>query len=375
MSFWKWLFGKGQTQNRGVEVPPEFPLTPASENPWGVDVVDVTPHTLTTVSVTRDRKQAENAVSFRRTEDGLEFQGREPESDRKVEVHLEYPCASTLFDGPVHLPQQMEEKWALFYFQARLILVSSWLREVRLVAETEVDGDRLIVGSTRGNIVGEPEEYTGALLDFVIRSHALAEVWPVLAPPEMMEEPEQLARWCFHCFGSRAHLACGSPPNFVAPSLLFRTYSPLHTACARGELEDMSRLVAEGVDPNVLGADQFPPLQWTLSHPDTSVTEHLLQLGADVEGADPDGYTALMGCVTSRNPRYLEVLLAAGACPNAVTSDGFTALHIAAERGLVSAVRRLLEAGADPGKVARGYTALELAELRGETEVVELLRG
>ena len=38
MSFWKWLFGKGQTQNRGVEVPPEFPLTPASENPWGVDV-------------------------------------------------------------------------------------------------------------------------------------------------------------------------------------------------------------------------------------------------------------------------------------------------------------------------------------------------
>jgi hypothetical protein len=268
----------------------------------------------------------------------------------------------------------MEEKWALFYLGQTLLVVSSWLREVVLVIETQKKDETLHLISARGSFVGESPEKTTALLDFVVRSHALAEVWPLPGPTELEQDPHRLAQWCFGLFGSRVHLACFRQPNYLVPSRPFRTHSPIHTACARGDIEAIKAAVEGGLDPDILGGDQLPPLQWALLNGDVEVVRCLLELGANANMASPDGYTGLMGAAAKANEPVVRLLLQHGADANATTTEGFTALHLACERGFVEIVQSLLDAGADPSVRAQGYTPLALAELREESGVVELLK-
>lgn len=372
LSFWAKLFGFAKS--RAAKTDP-YPRTPADANPWGVDVVDVTPHTLTAISLTREKRQAENAISFPPTEDGLGFLGQEPASTQSISLELAYPCALTLPDGPVYLPQYMEEKWALFYREHKLLVVSSWLREVVLVVETQKKDETLHLLSARGSFCGESPENTTALLDFVIRSHALAEIWPLLCPTELEQDPDRLAQWCFGLFGSRVHLACFRQPKYLPPSRPIRTHSPIHTASARGDIETIKASVEGGLDPNILGGDELPPLQWALLNENIEVVRCLLDLGADPNMASPDGYTGLMGAAAKANEPVVRLLLLHGANAIATTTDGFTALHSACERGFVEIVQALLDAGADPSVEAQGYTPLALAELREESEVVALLKS
>lgn len=338
-----------------------------------MDLVDVSPFTLTAYSFTREKSHAENAMSFPPTEDGRVFAGIEPDRPTPVELRLTYPCPAALPDGPLHLPQHMEEKWALFLYDHQLVVVSSWTREVRLVAEARQHQEELSVGPARGSFIGEDADKTRVLLDFAIRSHALAEICPLLSPRELADRPHDLAQWCFGLFGSRVHLACFEEPRQLEPERLLRTYSPLHIASARGDLETMKKLVTEGMSPDILGADQMPPVHWALTNGDPEVLKCLLDLGADVEGATPDGNTVLMGAAAHGHLEFVEMLLERGANPNSRDGQGFVALHMAAERGRLEVVRRLLQAGADVSFEALGHTPLSLARLQGEDEVAKLL--
>jgi len=69
------------------------------------------------------------------------------------------------------------------------------------------------------------------------------------------------------------------------------------------------------------------------------------------------------------------LLLEAGAAVNAATPEGDTALMAAAFRGHTELVRLLVEKGADSARRNReGLTALEIAERRGFSETVVVLR-
>ena len=79
------------------------------------------------------------------------------------------------------------------------------------------------------------------------------------------------------------------------------------------------------------------------------------------------------------NLEMMEQLLAAGAKVEQQHSLGTTALHYAALGGQLETVAFLLDAGADPGRIGKkfdfsGHTPRQLAEGRGHTEVVNLLR-
>jgi ankyrin repeat protein len=102
----------------------------------------------------------------------------------------------------------------------------------------------------------------------------------------------------------------------------------------------------------------------------------LLQQGADVNGAQGDGMSALHWAADRGDAELTAMLVYAGANPGAVTRIGqYTPLHLAARSGNVDAVRALLTAGAavDARTSTTGVTPLHLAATAGSTPVVTAL--
>ncbi len=112
-----------------------------------------------------------------------------------------------------------------------------------------------------------------------------------------------------------------------------------------------------------------------------------LAAGADANGRDGKGWTALMYAVDRGYTLLARPLLEAGADPNLRAPDGATALFIAAVHGHTEIVVALMEAGADPsiagpgGKTASDVGRLKYSDGEGARErgadpaVAALLRG
>lgn len=96
------------------------------------------------------------------------------------------------------------------------------------------------------------------------------------------------------------------------------------------------------------------------------IMEALLEHGADVNGADDEGRTALHYAVWRLEKETVSRLLESGADVNAVDNIGQTALHWAASYGHSEIVMTLLSNGADVNaRDNRGKTALINAASEG----------
>ena len=128
----------------------------------------------------------------------------------------------------------------------------------------------------------------------------------------------------------------------------------LHAAASRGRTDIVKLLIANGLDVNAKNANESTPLHQVGHFGHTEVTKLLIEKGADV---------------------------------NAKTKLGLTTLHEAALRGHKELALLLIEKGADlnmkteadvsltPSHRSKGgYTPLDVAVLKNEQEIVDLLR-
>ncbi|XP_031132698.1 cyclin-dependent kinase 4 inhibitor B [Sander lucioperca] len=108
----------------------------------------------------------------------------------------------------------------------------------------------------------------------------------------------------------------------------------------------------------------------------TADVEYLLRAGAEVNGVNCFGRTALQVMMMGSTP-VAQLLLKHGADPNvADTSTGTTPLHDAARTGFVDTVRLLVKFQADPQtRDNTNNRAIDLARENGHRDVIDFLQS
>lgn len=335
MSFFKKLFGNGSKES-APEKPTEgaLPWIEATQNKWGIRLLDLRPITQKMTATSSDPRMAANAVSYN-NEDGISFAGIEPADTTVIDAHISVPIDQVLAPGVLFIPQTMEHKWAIYYHDDTLIFIRSWQRQVFVTAKAIVENDQLVVKSIRGKFIGdEAPSVTRSLLKYILISYAIGENVPAPLPDELATSTKEAGLWAFSMYGNRAQVGtfdAGIDPIATIP---LRSHSMLHIAVARGDIAQIKEQFQKGVGLNLLAADGLAPLHWSIASGKVEAMETLLELGADPNVRSIEGATPLMNAAQSNKLPHLNLLLASPADINAADNRGFTALHRAAEKGL-----------------------------------------
>ena len=151
--------------------------------------------------------------------------------------------------------------------------------------------------------------------------------------------------------------------------------STIHLAARSGDLEQVQRLVLDGVNVNEKAVRDETPLMVAALAGQGEIVNYLLQRGADINARNNSGMTALHAAAHAGHADIVELLIAKGARVNdADNSFGVTALHLASEENHLDTVRVLLKHDADLEAVeVNGFDAISRAGFREYWDVVNLL--
>jgi ankyrin repeat protein len=134
-------------------------------------------------------------------------------------------------------------------------------------------------------------------------------------------------------------------------------------------------MLAAGANVNGAQGDGATALHWAAHWDDLVTVDLLIRAGAAVNSADRHGVTPLWLACLNGSAAMVGRLLAAGADANAAHSSGETALMTAARTGNADVVKLLLAGGArvNAAERLRGQTALMWAVAQRHADVVRLL--
>ena len=150
----------------------------------------------------------------------------------------------------------------------------------------------------------------------------------------------------------------------------------LSVAAMNHDIVAVGTLIKAGADVNGAQGDGTTALHWAATHNDLAMTEMLLAAGADVRAKTRLGeMTPLFMAAKNGNADIIRALLKAGADAKAASTLGTTALMLAAGSGSKEAVEVLIKAGApvNAKDVNQGQTALMFAAAQGRAEVIRVL--
>lgn len=176
----------------------------ASDNPWGVRILDCRPVSMAWTSTTKAPDIAASFVKLR-TADGRAHLKAEP-LPVKVSGELTMPEINMPPEGCFSLARQMEEKWDLFHFDHRLFVSRSWTGVLGYTASLHSDGTALHVSDIRSS---QPFENQHLLreLHFILNAHGLRQIMPHplpahLSPEDSIDSKEQIALHTFSWYGA-----------------------------------------------------------------------------------------------------------------------------------------------------------------------------
>jgi ankyrin repeat protein len=189
----------------------------------------------------------------------------------------------------------------------------------------------------------------------------------------------------------RRLLEAGANPN----AALLAGETPLMVAARGGYPEVVELLLTKGANPNARGARAQTALMWAVAQKHPEVVKVLLAHGADIQArsetwnevmavpphglleynrAIPHGNdTALLFAARVGDLESAHLLIAAGANVNDADAWGVSALTLAAHAGFRDVAELLLDKGADANQAAAGFTALHVAIMRRDEEMVRVL--
>ncbi len=146
---------------------------------------------------------------------------------------------------------------------------------------------------------------------------------------------------------------------------------------------DDPAVVPNGPMPLSIG----PCLEYAIYHSPISFIRSLLEIGADPNPIDHDGFPPLIAALSCSRPcpgsvgrsdvlEVMKLLLAFKADPNQRGINDYTPLHMAVAEGNLAVVELLLASGADPllrTRIDDCETAREMAEHAGHEGIAQLL--
>ena len=137
----------------------------------------------------------------------------------------------------------------------------------------------------------------------------------------------------------------------------------------------VTRLLDDGADVNAAEPDGTTALHWAVLRDDQDAVRQLIGAGAHADAANRYGVTPLALAATNGSAALVEALLAAGADAETASPGGDTPLMVAARTGRVDVLRLLLDAGAAvaPTETWKGQTAVMWAAAEGHAAAVQTL--
>ena len=151
-------------------------------------------------------------------------------------------------------------------------------------------------------------------------------------------------------------------------------WTPLHLAAARGDLATTTSLLAEAAGIDRRNGSGRTALYEASKRGHTPVVASLLQHGANPNAKAKQGYTPLLAAAERGHADTIALLLSNRADLRATCDFGDSALHRAVRQGHLAAAQLLLERGIPVNQKTHGQTALEIAQLDEDDDLVLLLR-
>jgi ankyrin repeat protein len=149
----------------------------------------------------------------------------------------------------------------------------------------------------------------------------------------------------------------------------------LPNAAMNRDVATVRALLADGADPNMMGAYDTPALHWLVRVDDVDTTKLLLEAGADANGLTGLGISALSLAIENGSAAMTKLLLDHGADANGKLVSGESVLMSAAAVGVPEVVAALLAKGAEVNFRDPEYdqSALMVASREGHAPIVRQL--
>lgn len=145
--------------------------------------------------------------------------------------------------------------------------------------------------------------------------------------------------------------------------------------CQKGRIENVKACLQRGSDPNACDNSGRPVLFFAISSGVLDLVEWMIRAGASPSAADKNGLNALHWAIESGNVDAALWIIRSGLVDlNAQTKKGDTALLIAVRKRAWAVVDALLQKGADPNiSNALGVSPILMAAEKGDIEYIDRL--